>query len=117
MRTQLLCGSRPLSNDIFLMLHATDDGTHLRATAFPRPTVLFYRRIINSALLDEYAFLLSSGGWLYTITDVKDLGDWNYEHLEVRHVRHSPTMQCPPNVRLHLDRNSLSDGSAALLAA
>ncbi|PNH06732.1 tRNA (guanine-N(7)-)-methyltransferase [Tetrabaena socialis] len=34
------------------------------------------RRIINTQLLTEYAHLLAPGGWLYTITDVPELGEW-----------------------------------------
>lgn len=34
------------------------------------------RRIINTALITEYAHLLTPGGWLYTITDVEELGIW-----------------------------------------
>lgn len=40
------------------------------------------RRIINTALITEYAYLLAVGGRLYTITDVKDLGDWMKEKLD-----------------------------------
>jgi tRNA (guanine-N7-)-methyltransferase len=39
------------------------------------------RRIINKSLLTEYAYLLRVGGRIYSITDVKDLHDWNYSHL------------------------------------
>ena len=34
------------------------------------------RRIIQAHLLTEYAHLLAPGGWLYTITDVPELGEW-----------------------------------------
>ncbi|KAL9654807.1 hypothetical protein ABK040_008600 [Willaertia magna] len=34
------------------------------------------RRIISPTLLPEYAYLLEVGGMIYTITDVKELGDW-----------------------------------------
>ena len=34
------------------------------------------RRIINTTLITEYAYLLAPGGMLYTITDVQELGDW-----------------------------------------
>jgi len=34
------------------------------------------RRIINPALLAEYAYVLAEGGRLYTITDVRDLHAW-----------------------------------------
>ena len=45
------------------------------------------RRIINAALVDEYAYLLAAGGWLYTISDVKDTAMWMKEHLDVRLTR------------------------------
>ena len=34
------------------------------------------RRIVQTALLTEYAHLLAPGGWIYTITDVPELGAW-----------------------------------------
>lgn len=40
------------------------------------------RRIINTHLLTEYAFLLRPGGILYTITDVQDVGDWMRDKLD-----------------------------------
>lgn len=40
------------------------------------------RRIIQIALLDEYAYLMKPGGVLYTITDVEDLAIWMREKLE-----------------------------------
>ncbi|KAJ2536482.1 tRNA (guanine-N(7)-)-methyltransferase (tRNA(m7G46)-methyltransferase) [Coemansia sp. RSA 1933] len=39
-------------------------------------------RIISSTMLAEYAYVLRVGGILYTITDVKDLYDWNVKHLD-----------------------------------
>src|ERR1700733_6854715 len=38
-------------------------------------------RIISPTLLAEYAYVLRSGGIVYTITDVKDLAEWMREHL------------------------------------
>jgi len=38
------------------------------------------RRIVNSQLLDEYAFALREGALLYTITDVLDLHRWMAAH-------------------------------------
>lgn len=32
-------------------------------------------------MLDEYAYVLKSGGVLYTVTDVKDLHDWMKDKL------------------------------------
>lgn len=43
--------------------------------------VNFRRRIINGSLLSEYAYLLKEGGKIYTVTDVKDLYDWNVNFL------------------------------------
>eukprot|EP00898_Chlorokybus_atmophyticus_P007061 jgi/Chlat1/7356/Chrsp59S06977 len=40
------------------------------------------RRIISRELLAEYAYFLAPGGWLYTITDVEELGVWMRERLE-----------------------------------
>ncbi len=39
-------------------------------------------RIISQTLLSEYAYVLQSGGLLYTVTDVKDLHDWMVKHLD-----------------------------------
>lgn len=39
------------------------------------------RRIISPTLISEYAYLLKKGGMIYTITDVKELGDWMQKHL------------------------------------
>ena len=41
------------------------------------------RRIIQTALIAEYAFCLREGGILYTQTDVKDVGDWMKEKLDM----------------------------------
>ncbi|KXZ57036.1 hypothetical protein GPECTOR_1g97 [Gonium pectorale] len=52
---------------------------------FPDPhfkTANHRRRIINSHLLTEYAHLLAPGGWLYTISDVPELGDWMKAKLD-----------------------------------
>ncbi|XP_054715468.1 tRNA (guanine-N(7)-)-methyltransferase-like [Uloborus diversus] len=39
-------------------------------------------RIISPQLLSEYAFVLKTGGIVYTITDVKELHDWMVKHLD-----------------------------------
>eukprot|EP00028_Trichosphaerium_sp_Am-I-7-wt_P005307 CAMPEP_0168514972 /NCGR_PEP_ID=MMETSP0405-20121227/4442_1 /TAXON_ID=498012 /ORGANISM="Trichosphaerium sp, Strain Am-I-7 wt" /LENGTH=158 /DNA_ID=CAMNT_0008534229 /DNA_START=227 /DNA_END=703 /DNA_ORIENTATION=- len=39
------------------------------------------RRIISPTLLAEYAYALRVGGIIYTVTDVKDLFDWEYKCL------------------------------------
>lgn len=39
-------------------------------------------RIISQSLLSEYAYVLQPGGFLYTVTDVKDLHDWMVKHLD-----------------------------------
>jgi len=40
------------------------------------------RRIINESFLAYYAFALKEGGLCYTVTDVKDLYDWEVRHLD-----------------------------------
>ncbi|RYG44538.1 tRNA (guanosine(46)-N7)-methyltransferase TrmB [archaeon] len=40
------------------------------------------RRIITTALLDEYAYCIREGGILYTITDVRDLHNWMVAHCK-----------------------------------
>lgn len=39
-------------------------------------------RIINQALLSEYAYVLRKGGLVYTMTDVEDLHNWIVLHME-----------------------------------
>ncbi|ORZ39538.1 guanine-N(7)--methyltransferase [Catenaria anguillulae PL171] len=39
-------------------------------------------RIITGTLLSEYAYFLRTGGIIYSITDVRDLHEWNVKHLE-----------------------------------
>ncbi|KAK9497019.1 hypothetical protein O3M35_012811 [Rhynocoris fuscipes] len=38
-------------------------------------------RIISSTLLAEYAYILSEGGIVYTVTDVEDLHEWMVKHF------------------------------------
>ncbi|XP_062501525.1 tRNA (guanine-N(7)-)-methyltransferase-like [Corticium candelabrum] len=38
-------------------------------------------RIVNSALLAEYAYVLAIGGIFYTITDVKEVYEWMVKHF------------------------------------
>ena len=40
------------------------------------------RRIINTALLTDYAYCLKTGGFIYTVTDVEDLHNWQVAKLE-----------------------------------
>ncbi|KAH9110387.1 hypothetical protein AeMF1_014805 [Aphanomyces euteiches] len=40
------------------------------------------RRIVNTHLLTEYAYLIPEGGILYTITDVEDLHNWHVEKCD-----------------------------------
>lgn len=40
------------------------------------------RRIIQTSLLAEYAYVLAVGGVLYTITDVQELGEWMRNKLD-----------------------------------
>lgn len=39
-------------------------------------------RIVSATLLAEYAFVLSVGGRVYTITDVREVHDWIVSHFE-----------------------------------
>ena len=39
------------------------------------------RRIVNTALLTDYAYILRPGGKVYIVTDVEDLHNWQYEKL------------------------------------
>lgn len=39
-------------------------------------------RIINQGLLSEYAYVLSKGALVYTITDVEDLHNWFVKHFD-----------------------------------
>ena len=39
------------------------------------------RRIINTALLSDYAYCLKVGGKIYTVTDVEDLHNWQVSKL------------------------------------
>jgi len=41
------------------------------------------RRIVTTLLLSDYAFVLKPAGKIYVITDVKELYDWEVEHLEM----------------------------------
>eukprot|EP01129_Flabellula_baltica_P016464 TRINITY_DN877_c0_g1_i1.p2 TRINITY_DN877_c0_g1~~TRINITY_DN877_c0_g1_i1.p2 ORF type:complete len:178 (-),score=39.41 TRINITY_DN877_c0_g1_i1:27-560(-) len=50
------------------------------------------RRIVNTILLSEYAYVLKEGGICYTITDVPDLYEWMKEHLE-KHPLFEPLTQ------------------------
>jgi tRNA (guanine-N7-)-methyltransferase len=56
------------------------------------------RRIISTTLLDEYAYFMASGGTLYTITDVEELGQWMKDHLD----RH-PLFERIPDEELESD--------------
>ncbi|KAI8463324.1 MAG: putative methyltransferase-domain-containing protein [Monoraphidium minutum] len=63
------------------------------------------RRIIQSSLLTEYAHLMAPGGWLYTITDVPELGEWMRSKLEAH-----PMFEALPEAEVE------SDPAAQLLA-
>jgi tRNA (guanine-N7-)-methyltransferase len=39
------------------------------------------RRIVNTALLTDYAYCLKKGGRIYTVTDVEDLHNWQVAKL------------------------------------
>ena len=38
-------------------------------------------RIVSTTLCSEYAYVLRPGGYVYTITDVKDLHEWMVSHF------------------------------------
>ena len=40
------------------------------------------KRIVNTALLTDYAYLLRPGGKVYVVTDVEDLHNWQVSKLE-----------------------------------
>ena len=51
---------------------------------FPDPhfkTKNHRRRIVSHSLLSEYAYFISPGGRLYTITDVEDLHNWHVNKI------------------------------------
>jgi hypothetical protein len=63
--------------------HALPQRPHLPPSPQPCPrqdphfkAANHRRRIITTPLLTEYAHLMAPGGWLYTITDVPELGEW-----------------------------------------
>ncbi|KMZ64909.1 tRNA (guanine-N(7)-)-methyltransferase [Zostera marina] len=56
------------------------------------------RRVISPHLLDEYAYTLQTGGIIYTITDVEELGDWMRSCLEEH-----PLFQAVPEHELEAD--------------
>ncbi|WIA18882.1 hypothetical protein OEZ85_003555 [Tetradesmus obliquus] len=64
------------------------------------------RRIIQPCLLTEYAHIMAPGGWLYTITDVPELGEWILSKLEAH-----PMFDPVPEEELE------ADPAAGLLAA
>ncbi len=69
---------------------------------FPDPhfkTANHRRRIIQRNLIAEYAYLLSIGGVLYTVTDVEELGTWMsnkliahrcFQRLTASELEHDP---------------------------
>ena len=40
------------------------------------------KRIVNTALLTDYAYMLRPGGRIYVVTDVEDLHNWQVSKLE-----------------------------------
>ncbi|EIE27311.1 guanine-7-methyltransferase, partial [Coccomyxa subellipsoidea C-169] len=64
------------------------------------------RRIISTAQLADYAFLLAPGGMLYTITDVPELGAWMREKGDAH-----------PLFERVSDKELESDPAACLLAS
>ncbi len=68
------------------------------------------RRIISTAQLADYAYLLAPGGMLYTITDVPELGAWMREK-----VLPSPAIFCMPHGISHAFDRSAKSVSASCL--
>merc|ERR1712146_109707 len=58
------------------------------------------RRIISTILLPEYAYFLKPGGYIYAITDCKELHDWHVEHMEA-----SPSFE-----RVHISCRNIVEG-------
>ena len=56
------------------------------------------KRIISTALLAEYAYVLGPAGCVYCITDVSELMEWMVEHLTI-----SPLSERLPNAALRAD--------------
>lgn len=51
------------------------------------------RRIIQTTLLAEYAYVLAPGGRLYTITDVEELGVWTRAKLDAHPLFRAATVE------------------------
>jgi tRNA (guanine-N7-)-methyltransferase len=51
------------------------------------------RRIINTALLSDYAYVLKPGGKIYVVTDVEDLHKWQVTKLTEHPMFHKLTDQ------------------------
>jgi tRNA (guanine-N7-)-methyltransferase len=56
------------------------------------------RRIINTSLITDYLYTLKPGGKIYTVTDVKDLHEWEVEKLS----EHPMLERCDNDLE-HLD--------------
>jgi len=68
-------------------------------------------RIITTALLAEYAFVLRPGGILYTVTDVKDLHEWMAHHLHAHPLfEYIPTEELSDDPILLAARTSTEEG-------
>lgn len=59
------------------------------------------RRIINTTLITEYAYLMAPGGMLYTITDVKELGEWMVSRVASAAVLGEPPISL--SIMKHID--------------
>jgi tRNA (guanine-N7-)-methyltransferase len=60
------------------------------------------RRIINTTLLSDYAHVMRPKGKIYVITDVKELYDWEVEHLEMHPLFErvpEPEVEADPCIR------------------
>lgn len=65
-------------------------------------------RIISEGLLAEYAYVLSEGGLIYTVTDVEELHEWMVKHFE----QHSLFKRIPDEelviFKIEFDTNSIN---------
>jgi Putative methyltransferase len=73
-------------------------GHAAKASASRRLRAPRRRRIINTHLLTEYAFVLAPGGLLYTITDVEEVGAWMAAKLGAH-----PLFEAVPDAELAAD--------------
>ncbi|BEJ16275.1 hypothetical protein CspHIS471_0508800 [Cutaneotrichosporon sp. HIS471] len=68
-------------------------------------------RIVTTALLAEYAYVLRPGGICYTVTDVKDLHEWMASHLHKHPLfEYIPTEEMAGDPILEAARTATEEG-------